>query len=85
MDTIGSVLDNKTHEIGKRCAEFRNNVLHMSQKDFCYCTGTNIKNISAFEHGRANNIRYIFYYYNACETQGQQEQFSDYIFKGVYD
>jgi len=82
MVSIGKEIDTMAHYTGERCARFRNDVLKVTQTDFCRNTGTNIKNISAFENGRANNIRYLFYYYNMCKTQIEQQQFTNYVFRG---
>lgn len=82
MVSIGTQIDNLAHYTGERCARFRNDVLKISLTEFCRNNNANIKNVSAFENGRANNIRYLFYYYNACETVNEQEKFSEYVFRG---
>jgi len=82
MIPIGRQMDTLAHYTGERCARFRNDILHITQTDFCRNTGAKIKNISAFENGRANNIRYLFYYYNMCKTPHEQEQFANYVFRG---
>lgn len=48
--------------VAKVCKDYRrkNNI---TIKEFCEMTGNNNKTISAFEHGRANNIKYLFDYY----------------------
>ena len=56
-------MDNLIEKVGKYCKEYRKNVLKISLTDFCNIQGLNIKNVSAFEHGRANNIKYLYNYY----------------------
>lgn len=55
--------------VGSFCKKFRVNYLRMSMTDFAKETGLNIQNVNAFEAGRANNIKYIFYYYNQSDKQ----------------
>ncbi len=68
-------------EIGNYCREFRKQVLKMSAKDFADITDTNNKNLSSFENGRANNIRYLFLYYNLCDNDLIKELFIKELFK----
>lgn len=82
MVSIGQQLDAMARYTGERCARFRNDVLQITQTDFCKNSGAKVKNISAFENGRANNIRYLFYYYGMCSTPYQKEQFTNYVFRG---
>lgn len=49
-------------EIGQYSQNYRKHQLKLSQKDFCNIIGEKVVNISAFEKGRANNIKYIRYY-----------------------
>lgn len=67
-------------KVGKYCKEFRINDLKLSLKDFSEITGLNMKNVNAFEYGRANNIQYLFYYYRLC-NDGLKQKFSSGLFK----
>lgn len=49
-------------ELGQYSQDFRKRKLKLNQKDFCSLVGETQMNISAFEKGRANNIKYIRYY-----------------------
>lgn len=66
-------------EVGQYCREYRLNVLDMTLTSFCKHFNINIKNVSAFEHGRANNINYLYYYY-IISTQEQRKHFSKELF-----
>ena len=66
--------------VGKYCRDFRINYLDMSLTEFCNITDLNIKNVSAFEHGRANNIQYLFRYYRLC-NDSLKNKFSEGLFK----
>ena len=48
--------------IGQFCKKYRVEVLQVSLTLFCDYHNENIKNVSAFESGRANNIKYLFLY-----------------------
>ena len=52
--------------VGTFCKEFRNNVLNKTLNEVCENTDIKIKTLSAFENGRANNIKYLFLYYDNC-------------------
>jgi hypothetical protein len=43
--------------------------LRMSMTEFANETGLNIQNVNAFEGGRANNIKYLFHYYDQSDKQ----------------
>ena len=68
------------NKIGSYCKDFRKKTLHISLTDFCTEMNENIKNLSAFENGRANNIKYLFLYKNMCETEQQQTEFYNGLF-----
>lgn len=53
--------------IGNFCKNYRKQVLQVSLTLFCDYHNENIKNVSAFESGRANNIKYLFLYSNFNE------------------
>jgi hypothetical protein len=60
----GDKMDKKDiAKIGKYCKDFRENTLKISLTNFCEINSEKIKNVSAFENGRANNIKYLFLYY----------------------
>lgn len=67
-------------KVGKYCKNFRIDIFEMSLTDFCERTNSNIKNISAFEHGRANNIGYLYLYYNECNER-EKEVFARGLFR----
>lgn len=67
-------------KIGLFCRDFRIKTLQLKLVDFCEITNTNIKNVSAFEHGRANNISYLTLYYDVAH--GKQK---DIFLKGVFE
>ena len=59
------------NKIGNFCKDFRKNVFHVSLTVFCTEMNENIKNVSAFENGRANNIKYLFLYKNMCNNDNE--------------
>lgn len=67
-------------KIGSFCRDFRIKTLQLKLVDFCELTDSNIKNVSAFENGRANNIMYLFLYYDVAN-----EQLKDEFIKGVFE
>ncbi len=60
-------------KIGWYCREFRINTLNMSLTEFSKKNGLNLKNVHAFEYGRANNIRYLYAYYNSADEEQKKE------------
>ena len=68
-------------KIGFYCKDFREKTLHISLTDFCTEMNENIKNVSAFENGRANNIKYLFLYKNMCNNANETQQF----YYGLFD
>lgn len=62
------------------CRDFRIKTLNIKLVDFCEITNTNIKNVSAFENGRANNILYLTLYYDVA-NETQKEEFLKGVFK----
>lgn len=66
-------------KIGKYCRDFRILILDMSLKDFSDIRGLNNKNVNAFEYGRANNIKYLYHYYQMADTE-QRILFTNQIF-----
>ena len=61
-------------DIGLYCKEVRLNQ-NVSLKDFANMNKDNFKNIWAFENGKANNIKYIFYYFNLFKTDSEQKEY----------
>ena len=47
-------------KIGEICKNYRLNILQINLTDFAKLNDENLKNINAFEHGRANNIKYLY-------------------------
>ena len=73
-------MDDIIYKVGRFCSNFRVNNLNMSLTDFCNYQNLNIKNVSAFEHGRANNIKYLYYYYNISD-EANRRKFAIGLFK----
>ena len=59
--------------IGRFCEQFRKEVLGLTLTDFSKITGENLKNIHAFEKGRANNIKYLYLYYDLADEEQKRE------------
>ena len=55
-------------KVGEICKNFRINVLKISLTNFAKLSNEKLQNIHAFEQGRANNIKYIYMYFNACNS-----------------
>lgn len=58
--------------VGNFCKDFRMNTLNKTLNEICENTDIHIKTLSAFENGRANNIKYLFIYYHACNEEQKQ-------------
>ena len=54
-------------EVAKVCREFRVDNLKLSLTEFSELTNLNLKNVNAFEFGRANSIHYLMAYYKVCD------------------
>jgi hypothetical protein len=67
------------YSIGQRCAEFRKTVMGLTLREFQYLTDENYKTLSAFEHGRSSNLRFIWVYYDQCEEY-EKPKFVSYLF-----
>lgn len=67
-------------KIGLFCRDFRITKLQLKLVDFCELTDSNIKNVSAFENGRANNILYLTLYYDVA-NETQKEEFLKEVFE----
>ena len=50
------------NKIGEICKKYRLNVLQINLTEFAKLNEENLKNINAFEQGRANNIKYLYMY-----------------------
>lgn len=61
-------------DIGKYCKGIRLNQ-NITLKDFAILNNDNLKNIWAFENGKANNIKYIFYYLNILDSDSEQKEY----------
>lgn len=73
-------MENLSKKVGLFCKQFRENHLKLSLTEFCNITNQNIKNVNAFEYGRANNIKYLYHYYKLADKE-QRELFGKYIFE----
>lgn len=51
------------------CREFRINTLQMTLATMCEKTDTNIKTLSAFEHGRSKNIDHFIKYIEVSSSE----------------
>ena len=51
-------------KVGEYCKDFRLNTLKLTLTEFSNLRDLNLKNVSAFEHGNANSIEYLYHYYN---------------------
>ena len=60
-------------KIGSMCRDFRINVLKLSLTNFAKLNNENLQNIHAFEKGRANNIKYLYFYYNLANEEQKKE------------
>ena len=49
-------------KVGSICKDYRINVLNLSLTNFAKLNNENLQSIHAFEHGRANNIKYLYMY-----------------------
>lgn len=49
--------------VGSYCKDYRIKTLDMGLTEFCKATNSNIKNVNAFESGRANSIDYLYLYW----------------------
>ena len=68
--------------VGRFCEQFRKEVLNLSLTEFAKLTGVNLKNIHAFEKGRANNIKYLYLYYDLAD-EGQKKEFALRLFEVI--
>ncbi len=73
-------MEDLIYKVGRFCGDYRKNNLNMSLTDFCNYQNLNIKNVSAFEHGRANNIKYLYYYYVVSDVANRRK-FMNGLFK----
>ena len=71
--------------VGAYCLSFRKDVLNISLRDFSKLTHTSEKNVSAFEHGRANNLLYIFLYEQFCMGDKNKKIFRQGLFDSAPD
>ena len=56
-------------KLGKVCKDYRINILKLSLTNFAKLNNENLQNIHAFEQGRANNIKYIYFYMFSSDNQ----------------
>ena len=65
----------KVDRVAQYCKNYRTYILELSLTDFCNLVGANIKNVSAFENCRANNITYLMYYWKADKDETRRQKF----------
>lgn len=68
--------------IGSYCKNYRIKTLDMSLTEFCKATNSNIKNVNAFESGRANSIDYLFNYWKVS-SEDDRIPFLKHLFQSV--
>ena len=56
-------------KVGEYCKDYRINKMKITLTNFSNLSKLNIKNLSAFEHGKANSIEYLYYYYILSEEE----------------
>lgn len=56
------------------CKNFRIFTLHLTLTQLAEISNDSIANLSAFERGKSNSLKYPFYYYGAANKE-QKEQF----------
>lgn len=61
-------------DIGKYCKNVRVKQ-NVTLKDLAILNNDNLKNIWAFENGKANNIKYIFYYFKLFNSDSEQKEY----------
>lgn len=70
----------RNQKIGGYCKQFRIDILKLGLKELAILNDDNDKNLWAFENGLANNIRYLFYYYNQIDNDDDKTKFSKGLF-----
>lgn len=60
-----------TQNLQEYCRDFRVQTLDKTLDDIHKITDVNIKTLSAFEHGRSNNINHLQHYIDACDNENQ--------------
>ena len=68
--------------IGRFCEQFRKEVLNLSLTEFARLAGENLKNVHAFEKGRANNIKYLYLYHDLADAE-QKNEFAIRLFEVI--
>ena len=59
-------------KIGEFCGTFRTNEMGLLLRELA---PTQVKALSAFEHGRSTNLEHILNYFNNCQTPELEEKF----------
>ena len=60
-----------TQNLQEYCRDFRVKTLDKTLDNSHKITDVNIKTLSAFEHGRSNNINHLQHYIDACDNENQ--------------
>lgn len=71
--------ENLKLKVADYCKNYRENQLMLSLTEFSNLNNVSFKNVWAFENGKANNIIYLYYYYNL--SKGFQK---DNFIRGVF-
>lgn len=77
----GAYLNFNIEKIGAYCKGYRIDTLCMTLTEFANINEENIKNIWAFENGKANNIKYLKLYYDTSLKHEDQRKFLDGLLK----
>lgn len=69
-----------TLKVGRLCKQARLKK-NISLVRFAQMNNENYKNIWAFENGKANNIKYLSYYYNLFDDEHSRKEFTKELFE----
>lgn len=67
--------------MGEYCKEYRLKYFKVGLTRFAKMNGINVKNLCAFEHDRADKIKYIVYYLKYAKEHGMLDDFIMGVFK----
>lgn len=72
-------------KLGSICRYYRKHIAQITLEEMGNQCRENYKSLSAFENGRANNIRYIFDYYLILDSVHRRDFLSDIFYEGGID
>lgn len=72
-----------TQETVHACINFRVKILKLTQKQLAEKSEIKLANLCAFENQRANNIMYLYTYFNACTSNKERFLFRQMIFNVI--